>query len=109
MHERRKKQIVDAVAKDFSKNGGGCLNVSVIPEDVFDAAEALASAISLNILIQAGRKGEISYIGRRKICLALKKEFGGRVKRIDYCWVWQGNAYTQSVKDAVVKMIMEAK
>ena len=106
MEEKRKKQIIKAIADDFTRNGGGCLNISAIPRDVFELSEAIAEAISLNILIQTRRSGEVSYIGKRKICLTLKKEFGGKVRRVKYCWIWQGDAYTQDVRhivDALLK------
>ena len=105
MEERRKKQIIKAIADDFTKNGGGCLSISAIPRDVFELSEAIADAISLNILIQTGKKGEISYIGKRKICLKLKKEFGGKVRRVRYCWIWQGYAYAQEVRPIIDSMI----
>ncbi len=107
MEEKRKKQIFSLIANNIVKNENSCLAVNVSPQDVEEISLDLAEALSLNIFIKSGRNGEISYIGRRKICLALKKQLGGKVKRKDYCWIWLGKAYENDVKNIVNPLLME--
>ena len=80
MDIRREKQIISAIAKEFTQQNN-TLKISVPEDEIEETAIDLAESVSLRLLLQSGRNGEAAYLGRRKICLALKKELGGCIKR----------------------------
>lgn len=89
MDIRREKQIISAIAKEFTQQNN-TLKISVPEDEIEQTAIDLADNLSMKLLLQSGRNGEAAYLGRRKICLALKKEFGGIIKRRGIYTIWIG-------------------
>lgn len=89
MDIRREKQIIAAIAKEF-QNQNNTLKIPVPADEVEQTAVDLADSLSMKLFIHSGRNGEAAFIGRRKICLKLKQELGGSIKRRGVYTVWSG-------------------
>ena len=87
MDIRREKQIIAAIAKEF-QNQNNTLKIPVPADEVEQTAVDLADSLSMKLFIHSGR--EAAFIGRRKICLKLKQELGGSIKRRGVYTVWSG-------------------
>lgn len=100
MDIKREKQIISAIAKEFTQQNN-TLKISVPEDEIEQTAIDLADSLSMKLLLQSGRNGEAAYLGRRKICLALKKEFGGIIKRRGVYTIWIGPNRGNQVFDIV--------
>ena len=89
MDIKREKQIISAIAKEFTQQNN-TLKLSVPKDEIEQTAIDLAENVSLRLLLQSGNNNEAAYLGRRKICLALKKELGGCIKRRGIYTIWLG-------------------
>ena len=89
MDIRREKQIISAIANNFTQQSN-TLKISVPKDEIEQTAIDLAESVSLRLLLQSGNNNEAAYLGRRKICLALKKELGGCIKRRGIYTIWLG-------------------
>ena len=100
MNIKREKQIISAIAKEFTQQNN-TLKISV-PEDEFEqTAIDLAESLSIKLFLQSGRNGESAYLGQRKICLALKKELGGCLKRRGVYTIWIGTNQANRALDII--------
>ncbi len=100
MDIRREKQIISAIAKEFTQQNN-TLKISVPEDEIEQTAIDLAESVSLRLLLQSGRNGEAAYLGRRKICLALKKELGGCIKRRGVYTIWIGKNQANRAFDII--------
>lgn len=89
MDIKREKQIISAIAKEFTQQNN-TLKLSVPKDEIEQTAIDLAESVSLRLLLQSGNNNEAAYLGRRKICLALQKELGGCIKRRGIYTIWLG-------------------
>ena len=105
MDIRREKQIIAAIAKEF-QNQNNTLKIPVPADEVEQTAVDLAD-LSMKLFIHSGRNGEAAFIGRRKICLKLKQELGGSIKRRGVYTVWSGINRANRALDIINAVLQE--
>lgn len=106
MDIRREKQIIAAIAKEF-QNQNNTLKIPVPADEVEQTAVDLADSLSMKLFIHSGRNGEAAFIGRRKICLKLKQELGGSIKRRGVYTVWSGINRANRALDIINAVLQE--
>ena len=84
-----------AYTEDISKivaNKKKNLVISVPVNDFEEAILCFGETASLDIRYGCFENGRISYIGGYKICILLRKTFGGKIGKINNHWHWIGYA-----------------
>lgn len=81
----------DAIRKTV-KNKRKNLQISVLANDIEEAILNIGEIASLNIRYGNGCSGRASYIGNYKVCILLRRKYGGRIGRYYNHWHWIGEA-----------------
>ena len=75
------------------------LILNVPDRDIEDAALNICEVASLDIKYGCSHNGRASYIGSYKVCILLKRKFGGKIGRICNHWHWIGLANFEQITE----------
>ena len=76
------------VVKNKQKN----LQISVPANDIEEATLNIGKIASLNIRYGNDNGGRASYVGNYKVCIFLRRKYGGKIGKLYNHWHWIGNA-----------------
>lgn len=84
---------IQKIAKNPRKN----LIINVPADDIEDSVLTIGEISSLDIKYGCEHNGRASYIGSYKVCILLKRKFGGKIGKLYNHWHWIGFADFQQI------------
>lgn len=109
MTPKRELELLTAIGKAFylDQDNGTCLN---IPEqDMVDATVDTADSLNTRTLFYSGHNRLAGFIGDRKICLKLKEELNGIVRRRGSRWLWLGRNPNKRASEIINEFVRVEK
>ena len=74
------------------KNKQKNLQISIPANDIEEATLNIGEIASLDIRYGNGNGGRASYVGNYKVCILLRRKYGGKIGKLYNHWHWIGNA-----------------
>ena len=88
----------DAV-REIVKNKQKNLVLSVPPGDIAETTLNVGELASMNIRYGNSKNGRASYVGSYKVCILLRRRYGGKIGKLYNHWYWIGHATFDNISD----------
>lgn len=82
------KDDISKLVKNKQKN----MIINVLADDIEEVILNIGEIASLNIRYGNGNGGRASYVGNYKVCILLRRKYGGKIGRHYNHWYWIGEA-----------------
>ena len=74
------------VVKNKQKN----LIINIPPADICEITLNIGEIASMNIRYGNSKNGRSSYVGNYRVCILLRRKYGGKIGKIYNHWYWIG-------------------